>query len=437
MNKVGLIIIREYTSRVKKKSFIIMTMLGPILFSALFIVPIWMATREGDEKVIHVLDESGYFADEFVSSEGTTYVYISNTIDQAKEVLNSNVVFGILHIPQITLEAPSGITFYSKQNPGINIQNNFQYQIRKKIEDLKLLDSGIDREVLNNLKSKAGVQIVKVSDTGDESESSAGAASAVGYVGALLIYFFIFLYGAQIMRGVVEEKTSRIIEVILASVKPFQLMMGKIIGVAAVGLTQFVLWVFFSAAIVFGGSSFLVGDVNMNQEDMMGNTEIIVDNQSAPNQEIIQKALVSLKQMNMPFIIGCFLFYFLGGYLCYGALFAAIGSAVDGETDAQQFMMPVTLPLIFSTLLMSAVINEPNGTLAFWLSIIPFTSPVIMMMRIPFDVPTWQILLSMFCLISGFTFTTWVASRIYRVGIFVHGTKINYKTLAKWFIMKN
>ncbi|UXP33713.1 ABC transporter permease [Reichenbachiella agarivorans] len=439
MNKILLIIKREYMSRVKKKSFLIMTILGPLLFSGLFIVPIWLATREGDHKVIQILDESGLFTDEFVSNDNTTYEYIDEDLESAKSTLNSNDVFGLLYIPEMTIENPEGAKFYATQNPGISFQASLEGMMRDRVENIKLLNSGLNQEFLDGLKAQVYVQTVNLSESGDENESSTGAATAVGYLGAFLIYFFIFLYGAQIMRGVIEEKTNRIIEVIIASVRPFHLMMGKIIGVGSVGLTQFLLWVALSSAIVTGISSFVVGDATPEQMEAISQA-----NQTTPmaannsqTQEVIQKSMNAVGHINLPLVISCFVFYFIAGYLFYGALFAAIGSAVDSDADSQQFMFPVTIPLIFSVVVLSAVINDPHGSFAFWLSMIPFTSPVIMMMRIPFDVPAWQIILSMLLTIGGFLFTTWLASRIYRVGIFMHGTKVNYKTLAKWFMMKS
>ncbi|PIB37189.1 ABC transporter permease [Reichenbachiella sp. 5M10] len=439
MNKILLIIKREYISRVKKKSFVIMTILGPLLFSGLFVVPIWLATRDADHKVIEVLDESGLFGEEFKSDDETTYVYISSNLEDAKAALNYNEVFGLLYIPDMTVETPYGVKFYSTQNPGIGLQGNLEKKLRDRIENIKLINSGLNQEFLDGLKAHVPVQTVNLSESGAESESSTGAATAVGYLGAFLIYFFIFLYGAQIMRGVIEEKTNRIIEVIIASVKPFHLMMGKIIGVGSVGLTQFLLWVALSSAIVSGVSAVLTSDMTPAQMESLSeaNQSPMMQSNNSQAQEVMQKSMNAVGQINLPLVIGCFVFYFIAGYLFYGALFAAIGSAVDSDADSQQFMFPVTIPLIFSVVVLSAVINDPHGTMAFWLSLIPFTSPVIMMMRIPFDVPVWQIGLSMISMIAGFIFTTWLASRIYRVGIFMHGTKVNYKTLAKWFMMKS
>ncbi|MFY0626417.1 MAG: ABC transporter permease [Reichenbachiella sp.] len=439
MNKVGLIIIREYLSRVKKKSFVIMTILGPILFSSMFIIPIWLATRESsEEKVIQVIDESGIFNGEIQPHDKTTYLFVDQSLEDAKKSLTSEVFFGLLYIPKLDIDDPKGIQFISTQNPGISVKGDLEWKIKTQIENIKLVNSGLDKSVLDNLKADVFVQTINLSETGEESESSAGAATAVGYIGAFLIYFFIFLYGAQIMRGIIEEKTSRIIEVVIASVRPFQLMMGKIIGIASVGLTQFLLWVLFSIGIVSGLSAVIMKDVDPQQiEQALEESQSMSVASNSETQEIFKKSMGALDQINIPLLLTCFVFYFLAGYLFYGALFAAVGSAVDSDADSQQFMLPITIPLIVSIAMISVVINEPHGNMSFWLSIIPFTSPVIMMMRLPFDVQIWELLLSMILLIVGFGLTTWFASRIYRIGIFMHGTKVNYKTLAKWFMMKN
>jgi len=439
MNKIGLIIAREYIARVKKKSFIIMTILGPVLFAGMISLIIWMTTREGDHKLIQVIDESGLFETEFESTESTTYRFIYSDLDETKKtLLQSDVIFGLLYIPNIELDNPKGIRFYSTQNPGITMESRLIRKIKRVIEDKKLINSGIDEELLASLETSVEIRTINLSETGDESESDSRAAIGVGYFSSFLLYMFIFLYGAQIMRGIIEEKTSRIIEVVIASVKPFHLMMGKIFGIAAVGLTQFVIWTVMSTALTTAASSFLIDgvDTGNTEQMMMQSNSMAASDDAAQEQSKMLNIMSALDKINVPLIVGCFLFYFLGGYLLYGALFAAVGSAVDSDADSQQFMLPITLPLIFSMMTISIVIQEPHGTLAFWLSIVPFTAPVIMMMRLPFDVPTWEIAVSMVLLIVGFCATTWFASRIYRIGIFMHGTKVNYKTIGKWFLMK-
>lgn len=434
MNKIGLIIAREYIARVKKKSFIIMTILGPILFAGMMALVFWSATRSGDQKLIQVIDESGYFENQIESTETITYQFISADVEQTKQsLLQSDAIFGLLHIPKIDLDQPEGIKFYSTQSPGIALEGGIEKRIKGIIEDEKLAHSGLDQALIDNLRAKVDIQTINLSDTGHESESNSGIAFGVGYVSSFLLYMFIFIYGMQIMRGVTQEKTSRIIEVMIASVRPFQLMMGKILGIAAVGLTQFVLWAVMTTALTSVTSS-LILDQPTPAEQMLN--EAGADTSQVEAQKKAFDIMSVTDKIDIPLILTSFLIYFLGGYLLYGALLAAIGSAVDSEADSQQFMLPITLPLIFSMMMISIVIQEPHGSMAFWLSIIPFTSPVIMMMRLPFDVPMWELALSVGLLILGFCATTWMAGRIYRIGIFMHGTKVNYKTLIKWFVMK-
>ncbi len=429
MNKIGLIISREYLTRVRKKSFIIMTIIGPLLFAALIILPTWLASQDGEQKVIEVLDESGAFQDKFQDTESVSFRYITGDLESAKERVPNETTFGLLYIPVIEVDDPTGISLYTLSNPSIVIVKTIKRTIENELEEIKLTRSGIDKETLASLKSDISVDTISLSTSGEEKASSSGAASVAGYLGSFLIYFFIFYYGAQIMRGVIEEKTNRILEVIISSVRPMQLMLGKIIGVAAVGLTQFVLWVMLTFAISSLVAS--VFGIEASASAQMGTQA-----QDVPMGEI-DNIMSSLTSLNFPVIIGVFLFYFLGGYLMYGALFAAVGSAVDSDADSQQFMFPITIPLIFSIVVLGAVLKDPDGSLAFWMSMIPLTSPVVMMMRTPFGVPEWQLALSMLLLIGGFLFTSWVAGRIYRVGILMHGTKVNYKTLAKWFVLKN
>lgn len=435
MGKIGLIIAREYLSRVRKKSFIIMTILGPLLFAGIAIVPTWLATRDSSEqKVVKILDESGYFNDKIKDDNSIRYEMTDLSLEQAKEELRERKDISLLYIPKLDIAEQAEVSLYSFNNPGFGLKTTIERAVRNELENIKLINSGIEKERLEKLKAKVDVSTFNLSQKGKENESSSEASSAIGYISSFLIYFFIFFYGAQIMRGVIEEKTSKVIEVIISSVKPFQLMMGKIIGVGAVGLTQFILWVALSTGIITIATSVILKDANKETIETMVQDQPIkspVQNADTGNQ-----IFEALKRVNFPLVIGCFAFYFIGGYLLYGALFAAVGSAVDSDADSQQFMLPITIPLIFSMVIIAAVLKEPHGTLAIWTSMIPFTSPVVMMMRIPFDVPAWQIGLSMLSVIIGFLFTTWFAGRIYRIGIFMHGTKVNYKVLAKWFMMK-
>jgi len=430
MNKIGLIIAREYLTRVKKKSFIIMSIVGPLLFGLIFVIPIWLASREGDEKVIEVLDESGYFRGEFTGMGSVSFIYLDDALEDAKTDLKDKGNYGLLYIPKLDLEQPEGIVFFAESNPSIEVQSSLERFLKNKIEEIKLNESGIDKEKLNKIKTNVDISVINITEKGEKEEDII-MATVVGYAAAFMLYFFIFLYGVQTLRGVIEEKSSKIVEVIISSVKPFQLMMGKILGIGAVGLTQFILWVVLTFTI--SQVMLSVYGIDLSEARQME----MVQSPEVPPSDEIPEILTKINTINFPLVLGSFLFYFLGGFFFYGSLFAGVGSAVDNDADAQQFQLPVTLPLIFSIIILSAIIREPHGSLAFWASIIPFTSPVVMMMRIPFDPPIWEIALSMVLMVLGFIGTTWLAGRVYRVGILMHGAKVNYKILAKWFMMKN
>lgn len=444
MSKVSLIIRREYLTRVKKKSFIIMTLLGPILMASLFIVPIFMAMYdEQDVSVIQVIDESGLFEGKLTDSPSMVFQMDSVTLPVAKELFNPEKHTAILYIPGNVINNTGAIMMFSAKQPNINLVTSVERTIQKEIESMKLQAQGITQETLSQIKTKVKVNTRTLTEQGEE-ETNAGLTTAVGFIGAFLIYIFIFLYGAQVMRGVIEEKTNRIVEVLISSVKPFQLMMGKIIGIALVGLTQFLLWV----VLTFGISSLvttLFVDPNQIQEQMTHRQSPLgtpLPENIAQEEELMQggselsEIMSAVNSINFPLLIGAFLFYFIGGYLLYAALFAAIGAAVDGESDTQQFMLPVTIPLILSIIVSQSILQNPDSSLAFWFSIIPFTSPVVMMVRIPFGVAAWELGLSMVFMVAGFIFTTWLAGRIYRTGILMYGKKVTWKELGKWLFYK-
>jgi len=409
-----------------------MTFLGPLLFGGITIVPIWLTTEAVEEKVVYIKDDTGLFQKKFKNTKNTKYIFVEIDILAAKENVSDHFTPNLLHIPAIDIEKPSGIVFYSNSNPSFSLINDLNSALKSEIEEIKLSRSGLDKKVIDDLKVSINIDTINLSE-GTEKQSNVGVATAIGYLGAFMTYFFIFYYGTQIMRGVIEEKTNRIIEVIVSSVKPFQLMMGKVLGIGAVGLTQFALWVL----LTFGISSGLTLAFGLDIQPQTTSLAPVVSDVPTTDNEEVEGIVQAIFTQDLTLILISFVFYFLGGFFLYGALFAAVGSAIDHESDAQQFMLPITMPLIFSIVALSAVLSEPNGSLAFWLSIIPFTAPVVMMMRIPFDVPTWELLLSVGLLVTGFLFTIWVAGRIYRVGILVYGTKVNYKMLAKWFFIRN
>jgi ABC-2 type transport system permease protein len=440
MNKIILIIQREYLTRVRKRSFIVMTILGPILMAGLFIVPVYFAQLEGETKKIGIVDKTGLFAPEFNSTENINFKILDVSIEEAKKRINPEGFYALLYIPRTELSLPQSAILYSRTQPNIVVKGFISSIIRKKIESLKLEASGIDPAVLASIKTDINLLTVKMNEGGEEESSSTELSMVVGFIGGLLIYIFIFIYGAQVMRGVIEEKTSRIVEVIVSSVKPFQLMMGKITGVAMVGLTQFALWVILTLIIVSVFFSIYSSEFSSYRSDKLQIREnSVVTSGSVPSSidsgnlnESITAVFDSIQTINFVVLIFAFLFYFIAGYLLYGALFAAIGSAVDSETDTQQFMLPLTVPLILSIAISQFLMVNPDGPAAFWLSIFPLTSPVIMMIRIPFGVPYTDLLISMALLIGGFIGATWLAAKIYRTGILMYGKKINYRELWKW-----
>jgi ABC-2 type transport system permease protein len=343
----------------------------------------------------------------------------------------------LLQIPDsFGLNNINGIKLLATDQPSVSQIDYIENEIEKYVKNEQLANYKIDQSIIDKInETNVKLSTTKINfESQEEEKSNSGAATALGMGGALLIYLFIFLYGVMVMKGIIEEKTNRIVEIIISSVKPFQLMMGKILGIASVGLLQFVIWVALILLAIPLVSSFLIGD----HVKELANVSSQLPNAMPVNAISGNSFLDGLLSFNYPYLIAVFLFYFITGYLFYGALFAAIGSAVDNETDTQQFMLPVTMPLVFSiALAQGLVLNAPNGAAAFWLSIIPFTSPVVMMIRLPFGVPAWELLLSMSLMICGFMFTVWLASRIYRIGILTFGKKPTYKEIWKWIKMSN
>jgi ABC-2 type transport system permease protein len=397
-----------------------------------------------------VLDETGLFWEEFKETSDTKFLYIVDDLQTAKENLAKSENFAILYIPKSSYSTPIAFYLYSYKKPGLSLKMYLQESANKILENKKLQDVyGIDDNTLASVKSN--INLV-VEDIATNKKSYTEISWALGFIGGMLIYFFIFMYGAQVMRGVIEEKTSRIIEVIVSSVKPIQLMLGKIIGIAMVGLTQFLLWVILTLSIVTAFTAIYADQVDQYKmgeqpianpgqlfpSDAMGMPDTQQGMQALGSDENIGQLLDVFFSINYGVIIFTFLFFFVGGYLLYAALFAAIGSAVDNEADTQQFMMPVTIPLIFSIIIgLSFVLNNPDGSVAYWLSLFPLTSPIIMMIRVPFGVNIYTDLIpSMVLLVIGFLFTTWIAAKIYRTGILMYGKKVSYKELWKWLTYK-
>ncbi|SHM95955.1 ABC transporter permease [Mucilaginibacter sp. OK098] len=415
MNKVLLIIQREYFTRVRKKSFIIMIFVVPLLILAMGGVIALVAkdsTELSNKQVVKVIDESGLFAGKFKDQKNLKFETTRQSLAEVKAEAKKDENLSALLIPADYTKTDA-VKILSKKKPGITLIEKTEKEMNEIAMNNGMIKNHIDTALLHSIKSDISLNAIEITETGDN-KTDLGANIGVGIACAILIYLALFIYGAQVMRGVIEEKTSRIIEVIISSVKPFQLMLGKIIGVGLVGLTQFSAWIILSII----STKILGHSLSSSPNGMMG-------------------ALSVLQTIPFGKVLGCFIFYFLAGYLLYSALFAAVGSAVDSETETQQFMFPITMPLLFTYLLsVSILFRAPDSPLAVWLSIIPFTSPVAMMLRMPFGVPDWQLYLSMALLIIGFLFTTYVAARIYRVGILMYGKKASYKELVKWFFYK-
>ncbi len=442
MNKILLIIRREYLSRVKKKSFIVMTFLTPILIAGIYGL-IGFFTYKGLKDThdkIAVVSINKVLTDKLASDKNTEYVYVDKSLEAMKNELKKTDYDYVLYLPEFTLASPKGIELFGTKQAGFSLNNRISGDIEEMIRNQKLKESGIAQEDLDQLKTNVNIATKKIAD-GKEEESSAGASTIIAFIAGVLMFMFIMLYGIQVMRGVIEEKTSRIIEVMISSVKPFQLMMGKIVGIALVGLTQFILWIVLTFTIGTVTTAVFIDKVDVKKivaENKKG-TQINGTKQNVTTAQgpmgDIQKSLAGL---DLGKIISVFIFFFLGGYLFYSALYAAIGSAVDSETETQQFMMPVMMPLLLGyALSLSVVTNDPYGNVAFWLSMIPFTSPIAMVVRLPYGVPNWELALSMVILVAGFIGTVWMASRIYRVGILMYGKKTTFKEMFKWFSYRN
>lgn len=442
MNKVWLIIQREFLNRVQKKSFLIATILVPLIFPAIIGGLVYVAIKESESakaETVQVLDESKLF--KFENNKQFTFIPIAIPLEQAKKTYNETDDFGLLYIPAVDINKPEGIALYTKENPSIEKVGDLQNNIERQIHDLKLKEHNIDEAVLKSLRPKVNMKQFNLTESGEEKSSSSGMLYGLGFVLGILIYMFVLIYGIQIMQGVIDEKTSKIVEVIVSSVKPFQLMLGKILGIASVGLLQFIIWIVLisvlsSVTMGYFGAKMPQQQALEQVNKQLANDPEVKEAMSQQNGKVTE-FLANASEIPFGKIAFVFVFYFLGGYLLYGALFAAVGSAVDSQQEAQQFQFPVTIPLLIGYMgLFMFILRDPHGPISFWLSVIPFTSPVAMVGRIAFGVPAWELALSMVLLVGGFLLTTWVAGRIYRVGILMTGTKVSYKVLAKWFMQK-
>ncbi|MFN0047690.1 MAG: ABC transporter permease [Cytophagales bacterium] len=408
-----------------------MTILGPVFFAILMIVPVWVANlNPSGDKRIAVVDDNIEIVLHLPESESTAFLYLHTGLDAAKKLVKDGQYDGLLHIPVQDIDQPTPITFFGEGNMSLDLQRSLEWKLNSEFEKLKIERSGIDPKILEEIKTNIVVNTINLTDEGGEEQKNNAASAAAGLGGAVLIYLFIFMYGIQVMRGVIEEKTNRIVEVIITSVKPVELMAGKISGIACVALTQFLLWI----VLTFALSSFISSRFQVNRFADANLTETLAKTKTADLDQALEvnKVISAVQSLNIPYLLMVFAFYFLGGYLLYASLFAAIGSAVDNETDTQQFMLPVTIPLVLAFIFAQTIIRSPDAPLAVWLSIIPFTSPIIMMVRIPFGVVWYQLALSMVSLVLTIVLFSWLAGRIYRVGILMYGKKPSFREIGKW-----
>jgi ABC-2 type transport system permease protein len=433
MNKIILIIKREYFSRVKKKSFLVMTFLVPMLIIGMYALIFALSIQGGDNiPAVEIIDESGIFNKGLENKKSATFRKSELSLVEAKQKVIQNEDAFVLYIPG-NISNGGTIEMFSQKKAGISVISTIESQLNDQMRTKMLADAGIDVLTLDKIKPKLSVVSKELTLEG-EKDSSSGAAMAVGFAAAILIYMSLFIYGIQVMRGIIEEKTSRIVEVVISSVKPFQLMMGKIVGIGLVGLTQFLLWITLSLGLMTVASQIMFkGKMDQIKSEVPMNKQAAAVSIDGPGMDIIK----AIQTVDWTYILPIFIIFFLGGYMLYSALFAAVGSAVESDTETQQFMLPITLPLLFTYIMsFSFIVNNPDSSLSFWLSIIPFTSPIAMMVRLPFGVPNWELALSIILIIAGFIFTTWLASRIYRVGILMYGKKVSFAELGKWFMYK-
>lgn len=440
MHKTWLIIQREYLSRVKKKSFIILTLLVPLIIAAFIGIQIFLVMGGNKEtQHIAVIDESGMFSGKLKDGEQLFFTFLGDKNPQTFVTQYEKAGYnGLLVIPQFDLNDPNGFVYYSKHQLGLGPYAYMTGQLNNVIEDQRMIAAGIDKEKLAGVKANVSLLQPWAGGSGQSKDNTGYAtyaSTAVGYICGFFIYFILLIYGTQVMRGVAEEKTNRIAEVLVSSVRPFQMMIGKVVGIAGVGLTQFLIWIILGLAAFFA-----LGSLAPSLAHQAGNLQQMQQMGSAGNAQVaeamsrVQDVILLLPVTE---IILCFLFYFLGGYLLYAALFAAVGSAVDQDmTESQALTLPITMPLVISFLIMFNAIQQPNSPLAVFCSIFPISSPLVMMARIPFGVPWWQLALSILLLIVGILITIWIAGKIYRTGILMYGKKVTLRELGRWAFRK-
>lgn len=447
MNKIFIVAGREFFTRIQSRTFIVMSILGPLLFGLFVLVPVLMAKWNNDSTTVWVHDPSGQLSDAFQDQNGLKFQVLpqgtlSNGVlvpaDSAniRELLEDQDA-GLLHLQAPDSNLNVEARYYSAQAAGLKITERIQSALNDRLYRLRMERQGLDPKVIESLRAEVQLQTSVWTDQGSE-DSHTETAMLLGFGAALLMYMFIFMYGSMVMRGVIEEKASRVMELLVSTTKPFELMMGKILGIASVGLFQFVLWLLLGTAIstAIGAMGLGTGPGNAPVASTTTGTAPVPGAANSLPAEAQADWMQILGQMPWETIIPFFLFYFLGGYFLYAALFAAVGSAVDSEGDSQQLMLPISLPIILSFVASQFVMQNPHGSLAFWMSMIPLTSPVVMVVRLPFGVPGWELALSMFLLVATFIVAVWLAGRIFRIGVLMYGQKVSFNLLRKWLFYR-
>lgn len=437
MSKIGLVIKREYLRRVSKKSFILLTILTPVLMVVLIFVPLWLASLKGDEvKQVAVVDATGKYAPLFENTKNYHFIHSDKSLEEYRKSEDKEL-FAVINITDDLLVNPKAAAIYSEKQVPSELSELVNSTLTRQMETEKIASYNIPNltEIIKDSHVNFNISTIKWSKDGSETISSAGLAYGIGFAFTLLIFMFIMMYGSMVMNGVMEEKTNRIVEVMVSSVKPFELMMGKVIGIGMVGLTQLFLWGVIASTLFLGGGLLLGGGMEAAVQESANMQGAMAP---AANVELsgMEEIIASLQSFNFQEIILCFILYFIGGYLLYSSIFAAIGSAVDNEEDTQQFMAPISILLVFALYAGIYSLENPDGPLAFWCSMIPFTSPIVMMMRLPYEVPVWQLLLSIALLFVTSIGFVRLSGKIYRVGILMYGKKPSLKEMLKWLKYK-
>lgn len=433
MGKIGLIARREFNERVRKKSFIITTILMPVCLVGIIGVMAWLMTRESDKiREIIVVDESGVVAPQMTDEGTIRYRMADQPFERVREEAPEGI-FGILLIGDDIMTNSRTVQLYTYESSTVMIEEAVAGQIRQIVEAEKLKAYHIDNldRILAEVETPIVLQTKEITESGETRDSSSTLALAAAYIFGMLVYMFVFLYGTMVMQGVIEEKSNKVLELMVSSVKPFQLMMGKIIGIASVALTQLLIWVVFIALAGGAAVNFFAGDAMTAAAAMNAGEAMPVELNNMDMDGVAMLSRLTDVRYILTLVIG-FVVYFIGGYLLYAAMFAAVGSAVDNEKDTQNLQLPITIPLILAFVVMVNAMQDPHSHIAFWFSMIPFTSPIIMMARLPYGVPMWEVLLSAGLLYATFMGMVWLAGKIYRVGIFMYGKKPSFRELFKW-----